>query len=129
MKSLHKNLLPFSTAAITFTEDFINKFRELKIEEKDILFSFDIENMYPSIDKEEIMKIVSRKIKDKFGINKVFETLISTSILIINKDHFVFDNIVYRQQKDLPIGSPISGILAKMKLRILEEQIKIKYKN
>ena len=80
--------------------------------------------MYPSTDKEETMKIVNRKIEEKFGINKVSKTLISTSILIINEDHFVFDNIFYRQKKGLPMGSPISGILAEMKLRILEEQIK-----
>ena len=34
---------------------------------------------------------------------------------------FIRDNL-------LPMGSPISDILAEMKLRILEEQIKIKYK-
>ena len=33
MKSLYKNLLPFSIAAFTSTEDFINKFRELRNEE------------------------------------------------------------------------------------------------
>ena len=76
--------------------------------------------MYPSTDKEETMKIVNRKIEEKFGINKVSKTLISTSILIINEDHFVFDNIFYRQKKGLPMGSPISGILAEMKLRVLE---------
>ena len=42
------------------------------------------------------------------------------------QDHFVFDNIFYRQKKGLPMGSPISGILAEMKFRILEKQIKIK---
>ena len=55
--------------------------------------------MYPSIEKEEIMKIVNRKIEDKFGIDKVSETLISTSNLILNEDHFIFDNIVYRQKE------------------------------
>ena len=59
--------------------------------------------MYPSIDKEEIMKIVNGRIEEKFGINKISETLISTSNLIINEDHFVFDNIVYRQKKGLPV--------------------------
>ena len=72
MKSLCKNLLPFSTTAITSTEDFITKFRELKIEEKDILVSFDIESMYLSIDKEETMKIFNRKIEEKFDASKIF---------------------------------------------------------
>ena len=85
--------------------------------------------MYPSIDKEEIMRIVNRKIEDKFCINKVSQTLISTSNLIINEDRFVFD-IFNRQKKGLPMGSPISGIiLAEMKLRTLEEQIKIKFRD
>ena len=44
MKNLYKDLLPVSTAAITSTEEFINRFRELKINEKDILASFDIES-------------------------------------------------------------------------------------
>ena len=52
--------------------------------------------MYPSVDKEEIMKIVNRKIKEKFGMNKISETLICTSTLVINWDHFVFDNVYYR---------------------------------
>ena len=49
-----------------------------------------------------------------------------TSNLTINEDHFVFDNIFYRQKKGLLIGSQISGILAEMKIRILKEQIKIR---
>ena len=39
---------------------------------------------------------------------------------------YTFDNTVYRQKKGLPMVSPISGILAEMKMRILEEQIKVK---
>ena len=74
------------------------------------------------------MKIVNEKMEEKFSLNKISETLISTSNLIINKDHFIFDNIICRQKKGLPMGSPISGILAEMKMRILQEQIKTKYK-
>ena len=96
MKSLNKNLFPDSTAALTSKTDFIKKLRELKVEKEDILVSFSIENMYPSVDKEEIMKIVNRKIKEKFGMNKISETLICTSTLVINWDHFVFDNVYYR---------------------------------
>ena len=66
------------------------------------------------------------KIEEKFGLNKISETLISTNNLIINEDHFSFDYIICRQKKDLSMGSPISGILAEMKMRILEEQIKVK---
>ena len=43
MKNLYKDLLPVSNASITSTEKFINNFRELKINENDILVSFDIE--------------------------------------------------------------------------------------
>ena len=72
---------------------------------RNILVSFDIENMYPSIDRKEIMKIVNEKIKEKFGLNKISETLISTSNLVINEDHFIFHYIIYRQKKGLPMGS------------------------
>ena len=69
MKSLFKNLFPDSTAVLTFTKDFYKKIRQLKIE-KDILASFDIENMHPSIDKDELLKIVNRKIEKKFVMKK-----------------------------------------------------------
>ena len=35
----------------------------------------------------------------------------------------------YRQKKGLPMGSPIADILEEMKLKKLEEQIKIKYRD
>ena len=92
MNSLYKNLLLDSTAAPTSTDDFIIKLKELKIEKEDISVSFDIENVYPSIEKEEILKIVNRKTEKEFGINKISEALISTSNLIVNEDHFVYDN-------------------------------------
>ena len=60
---------------------------------------------------------------------KFSETLISISNLLLNEDHFIFDNIFYRQRKGLPMGSPISGIWAEMKLRKLDEQIKIKHRD
>ena len=91
--NLYRNLLPDSTAEITSAEDFINKLRHLKIKKKDILVSFDIENMHSTIDKEEMMKIVNRKIEEKFGINKISKMLISTSNLVINENHFVFGRI------------------------------------
>ena len=44
-------------------EGFIQTFREIKIEEEDVLISFNIEYLYLSIGKEEITETVSRKIK------------------------------------------------------------------
>ena len=77
--------------------------------------------MYPSIDIEEIMKIVNMKIEEKFSINKISEILISTGNLVINEGHFAFGSIYYRQKRVLLLKLPISSILAEMKLRILEE--------
>lgn len=61
--------------------------------------------------------------------DKIITTLTVASNLMILQSNFQFKKIFYRQNKGLPIGSPILGILSKIKLRLLEKEIMGKTKD
>lgn len=88
-----------------------------------ILLSFDIKELYPSVNKMEIASIVNVKLEAKFGESQKIDLLINSSNLVIHESHFSFDGNFYKQIKGLPIGSPISAIFAEFKLRYLVAKI------
>ena len=124
-ENVYREILPESETTLQSTEDFKKRFREINIEKDEILVSFDVENLYPSIDKEEIVQFVNNKIKEKYGNDKTAEILIRTSNSVINESYFVINGKFYKQMKGVPMGSPISGLLAEMKLRIMERKLHI----
>ena len=65
MKNIYREILTESETTLQSTEDFIKRFREIDIEKDEILVSFDVENLYPSINKEEIPQFINNEIIKK----------------------------------------------------------------
>lgn len=127
MKTIYAKLLPQSDKMIKSTKEFIDKIRNLKIKENEMIVSFDIKELYPSINIEEIQQIINTKLKEKYE-EKIAETLIRANNLLLLNSYFQFNNKLFKQKKGVPMGSPISQNLSELKIRILEEKIIEKYK-
>ena len=86
------------------------------------LVSFDLENMYPSIPTDELVKIL----KDTQGMclenqleEKTTNELIKVTRTILEQNYFTFRNQCYFQNTGLAMGSPSSAVLSEVYLQHL----------
>ena len=52
MTKIYKRFLPDSNNSLNLTEDFIRKLKEIKLEKNLKILSFDLINLFPSIEKQ-----------------------------------------------------------------------------
>lgn len=51
MKNVYNKILPATENVLASMQELIQKFREISIDKNDILVSFDVKELYPSVDK------------------------------------------------------------------------------
>ena len=104
------------------TEQFIDKVRNIKLEEDETMISFDILDMHPSLPKEDVITEVVRRINDenfKASMNKKALTeLVNISVEFMS---FSCNNQYYEQKDGLFIGSPTSPAFAELHIQGVEE--------
>ena len=67
-KKISKELRPLIRSGKSYikdTEQFVDKIRNIKLEEDEIMISFDISDMYPSLPKQDVITEVVRRINDE----------------------------------------------------------------
>ena len=105
---------------------FVQKIKDLKLGQNDVVASLDIENFYPSIPVKEAIQLICDEIyardnKPKCDI-KLFKSLLE-SVLI---DNIVsFDNKLWRQINGVAMGSPLAADVANAYMAILENKSEI----
>ena len=122
MKNIYNKLLPPSTHSLSSTSEFIQRLREFSSNQEYILVSFDVINLFPSIDIQEIQNNINSIIECSYN-REIVTTLIQASNLILNESYFKFNEKIYKQLKGVPMGSPIASSIAEFKLRNLENKI------
>lgn len=95
---------------------FVNKLRDLHIENDEMMLSFDVVSMFTNIPVNHMISIIEiRKelILEKYGIGY---SLFREVLLFLLKECAVFqwNGNSYRQRDSLAMGSPLSPILAKI---------------
>ena len=129
MTNIYKEILPPSDHSLNSTADFIKRLRSFEHNSKDKIVSFDVINLYPSIDINEIQEIINQRIEHLYGRNDISQTIISASNLILNEAYFTFNRKIYKQKKGVPMGSPVASVIAELKLRLVENKICEKFRN
>ena len=109
MTKIYKRFLPENCNNLNTTEDFIKKLKEIKLEKDQKMVSFDITNLYPSIDTNEINQIIVEEIDKNYNNPEIKNTLITTNNLILNENYFQFNKKIYKQDGGVRIGSQVSG--------------------
>jgi len=91
------------------------------------LISFDIENMYPSIPTDELVRILKGMCIENQLEEKTTNELIKITYNILEQNYFTFRNQPYFQNTGLAMGAPSSAVLSEVYLQHLEhtEIIKI----
>lgn len=110
--------------SISSSLDLINKLNKFKSNGKHFkLVSFDVCSMFPSIPPTECLTIIS-DLLDRKQIDIITQTdIISMFKLCLEQNYFQYNNTFYRQNSGLPMGSPLSPLLADIFMDHLESKI------
>lgn len=111
---LAKKLKPLVGRIDSFVKDskhFINEIKNIKLDQNDILVSFDVTSLYTNIPINEAMEVV-RKIID-LDTCKLIETCLKSIF-------FSFMGDIYEQTCGVSMGSPLSPIIANLFMEYFE---------
>lgn len=93
---------------------FRDRIKNQKISSNEILVSFDVVSLFPSVPVDLAISIIEEKwntLKEHTDINKSLFLDILRFCIVDNR-YFQHDGRIYLQQKGLPMGSPASPIVA-----------------
>ena len=103
---------------------FASMIKDLRVEEDEILVSYDVVALYPSVPQEEAIDLVHEKMVNDPDLHKK-TTMSAESItklfkMCVQTTYFVFNKKLYMQVNGLAIGASTSGFAAEIFMERLE---------
>ena len=108
------------------SQEFVDKIKDMKIEDNEVMVSYDVVALYPSIPQDEAIQVVYEKlINDENLIEKTKMTpdeIIELYKICVQGTYFVFNGKLYGQIKGLAIGSSSSGFVSDIFMEKIERR-------
>ena len=117
---IHKSI-PESVNFVKNSFHLTNKLSSLTIPEESILMSLDVVSLFTNTPVELVIRSLERRwtnIETNTSLSKT--EFIKAVNLVLNSTFFTFNNVVYKQTFGVPMGSPLSPIVADLVLQDLE---------
>lgn len=105
-----------------------NKLNNLKLSNKFKLVSFDIVKLYSNNPITETINLLQHLLSNNFTDNET-KSIINLISHVINNNFCSFNNKFYKINDGLPMGMPLSGILAEILLNHFESNFIINNHN
>ena len=106
------------------SEDFVQRVKDLHVEEDEIMVSFDVVALYPSIPQNEATAIIKQHLEEDNNLHertKMTPTeIIELYEICVNNTYFVFNMKLYSQVEGLAIGAATSGFSADIFMERIE---------
>ena len=122
-KEFHTHIKFTPKHTINSSLQLVNKIKDLTLPPNTKLVSFDVSNLFPSIPisdcKSILIDILDKSPANPCLKNELFE-LISTCLDV---NYFKFDDKYFIQKSGLPMGSPLSPLLADIFMNDLETKL------
>ena len=98
--------------------------KDIKVENDEVLVSYDVVALYPSVPQAEAIELIHNKMKDDPKLHEK-TTMSAESVtqlfkLCVQKTYFVFNNKLYVQINGLAIGASTSGFASEIFMESLE---------
>ena len=130
-KWLDEKLKPLSINRFTITDTFAfaTEIKETKLNEEDILVSFDVSSLFTNVPLDETITILAKKAFTENWFNETYDLNIKESDLVTllqlaTKDQlFQFEGNLYQQIDGVAMGSPLGPLMANAFLCSLEEKL------
>ena len=101
----------------------VEQLEEIQLKDDDVLVSFDMVGLFPSIPIDKLPTLLKKWLED-VGVNsKEIEEYIILTRLCIEQNFFSFNEIFYRQKCGLAMGSPLSPFLVNLYMSSIEIKI------
>ena len=108
------------------SEHFAQKIKDLHIEEDELLVSYDIVALYPSIPQEEAIDLIHDRMTNDTKLSEATpmtaQQITNLFRTIVKQTYFVFDNQLYSQCDGLAIGAATSGFAANIYMERSEQR-------
>ena len=119
-----RNLIDLnSNTFIKNSVDLVSKLEDSHIPQNSTLTSFDITNMYTNIPISETIDIIKENLTKTNTSTEQINEIIEVLKVITKQNYFTFENKFWSQEDGLPMGSPISSLLAEIYLQHYETQL------
>ena len=106
------------------SEEFVEKMKNTNIEPNEVMVSYDVVALYPSIPQDEAIKVVYDKLVNDEKLNEKTkmtpEEIIELYKICVEGTYFVFNRKLYIQVKGLAIGASTSGFVADIFMEKIE---------
>ena len=98
--------------------DFVQKIKNLKLDDDEILVSFDAEALYPSIPLDKCIKVIEERLKNDNTLSNrtslTADDIIELVNLCFSTSDFIYDSIHHTAEKSGPIGLSLMVVVAKI---------------
>jgi hypothetical protein len=85
------------------------------------MITYDIKDLYVNTPIEETLKITEIQLLKNNDATRT-KQIINTLRTIMTQNYFSFQNTIYHPNKDIAMGSPISGTMAEIFLQHIENK-------
>jgi hypothetical protein len=110
--------------------DFVEKTKDIEIQNHHTLASFDIVNLYTNVPVKETLEIIENHLKNNSILTaETRNELMNLLKITLSQNYFIFNNEYYSQPDGLTMGSPLSGILSEIYLNHIENKYILADKN
>ena len=96
-----KKYVGLSEYYIKNSKDFVDKARDLKVEEDEELVSYDVKALYPSVPRKDALEIVQKRLEEDVDLEKKTKmkpkTVIDLLSFLLENTYFIFNSKIYLQ--------------------------------
>jgi uncharacterized protein (UPF0335 family) len=104
------------------THDFISKIQNITLKRSEILVSFDVESLFPSVPIPETMNFLKQWLTSKGLPDDIIKEYINLTNLVMNQNYFIYNQTCYKQEFGTTMGNSLSPFLANVFMTFFEEQ-------
>ncbi|XP_076038064.1 uncharacterized protein LOC143023429 [Oratosquilla oratoria] len=128
--NLSKRLRPLVTNSshmLLNSEDFVNRIKGVKLDQGDVMVSFDVQSMFTLIPQGLAKRTLSKTMEETLGLleNQILSSteLMGLISMCLDSTYFRLREHIYHQRKGIPMGSPISVVVAEVVMQQFEAEL------
>lgn len=121
-----RNFRKFESRGIKNSFEFTKLIREEEINENELMVSFDVTALYPSIPEKEATLYLKEWISSQDISYKMVELCCELLDIVVSQRIFQFNNVLYQQLEGVKIGGSLSSwqaeiFMSRMEMKFLDE--------
>lgn len=117
-------LEPPPSLSVKNSIDFVNKVKDLRITRNEMMVSFDVKSLFPSIPINKALDLLKKWLVSRNIIASKCDMYIDFAKLCMDQNIFQFNEKFYRQNDGTAMGNSLSGFLAEIFMSNFEMDLK-----